>query len=175
MLNRLESRFGNVATEDSVMQEFYTATQKQDESVTKWSLRLGDILEKAVKKEHVRKDVKDKMLSDKFFNYLRSGRLKNATRTKYEKLTSFEDLCRTVREEENDMKIRSGVQHQITRQGQQPERKEENDEKYKLMAEINSRKQQLRNQQNQQQSFGRNRRRYQGRRGPKQQKSAEVQ
>ena len=86
-LNKLEAVFGNVATVDSVMQEFYTA----------------------------RKEKKDKKLRDRFWNYLRNDRLKNATRTKKEKLTNFEDLRREVREE-NNMKARSGEQHQPTRQ-----------------------------------------------------------
>ena len=38
ILDRLESVFGNVAAGESVMQEFYTATQKQNEIVTTWGL-----------------------------------------------------------------------------------------------------------------------------------------
>ena len=54
ILDRLESVFGNVAAGESVMQEFYTATQKQDETVTAWGLRLEEILQKAVSKGHVK-------------------------------------------------------------------------------------------------------------------------
>ena len=165
ILNKLEAVFGNVATGESVMQEFYTATQNQGETVTAWSLRLEDIVQKAVKKGHVRKEEKDKKLRDRFWNYLRNERLKNATRTKYEKLTNFEDLRRAVREEENDMKARSGVQHQLTQQGPQINKKEISEDKLdQIMAEINNLKQQMKNQQ----QPWRNNRRWYDNRGPQQ-------
>ena len=43
-LLKLESVFGNVASGQSIMQEFYTAVQQPDENVTMWSLRLGEIV-----------------------------------------------------------------------------------------------------------------------------------
>ena len=81
MLNRLEGVFGNVATGESVLQEFYTAAQKQDETVSAWGLRLEEMLQKAVMKGHIRKEETDSMLRNKFWKYLRNERLKNATRT----------------------------------------------------------------------------------------------
>ena len=92
ILDRLESVFGNVAAGESVMQEFYTATQKQDETVTAWGLRLEEILQKAVSKGHVKQEEIDSMLKAKFWRCLRSDRLKNATRIHYETATSFEIL-----------------------------------------------------------------------------------
>ena len=41
------------------MQEFYTATQKQDEIVTASVLRLDEILQKAVRKGHVKQEETD--------------------------------------------------------------------------------------------------------------------
>ena len=69
ILNKLEAVFGNVAMGDSVMQEFFTAAQNQGETVTAWNIRLEDIVQKAVKKGHVRKEEKDKKLRDRFWNY----------------------------------------------------------------------------------------------------------
>lgn len=40
IINKLESVFGNVASGESVLQEFYTASQKSDESITMWGLRI---------------------------------------------------------------------------------------------------------------------------------------
>ena len=114
ILDRLESVFGNVAAGESVMQEFYTATQKQDETVTAWGLRLEEILQKAVSKGHVKQEEIDSMLKAKFWRCLRSDRLKNATRIHYETATSFEILRKKVRAEEYEMKVASGVQHQPT-------------------------------------------------------------
>lgn len=79
MMERLEGVFGNVATGLSVLQEFYSASQKQDESVASWGLRLEEILQKAIDKGHVREEEKDEMLRKKFWRCLRSDRLRNAT------------------------------------------------------------------------------------------------
>ena len=112
ILKRLEGVFGNLATGESVLQEFYTASQKQDESVAAWGLRLEEILEKAVDKGHVKSEEKNDMLKNKFWKALRSDRLKNATRTHFATITDFEKLRKAVRAEEYEMKINSTVQHQ---------------------------------------------------------------
>ena len=114
ILDRLEGVFGNVASGESALEEFYTASQKQDESVAAWGLRLEEILQKAVQKGHVKVEDKNDMLRTKFWLSLRSDRLKNATRVHYESITKFEMLRRAVREEEHELKISSGIQHQST-------------------------------------------------------------
>ena len=48
ILKRLEGVFGNLATGESILQEFYTAFQKPEESVNSWDLRLEKILQKAI-------------------------------------------------------------------------------------------------------------------------------
>ena len=77
-----------------------------------WSLRLEEILQKAVDKRHVRQAEKNDMLRNKFWKSLRSDRLKNATRTKFETLTEFDMLRKAVRAEEHEKKVQSGIQHQ---------------------------------------------------------------
>ncbi|MEW8545549.1 MAG: hypothetical protein AB2693_18670, partial [Candidatus Thiodiazotropha sp.] len=160
ILNRLEAVFGNVATGESVLQEFYTAAQKQDETVTAWGLRLEEILQKAVMKGHVRKEETDGMLRNKFWKYLRSERLKNATRTKFETLKNFEDLRKAVRAEEHEMKVSSGVQHQPIRSEEQKTEANKDDDKLSmLLAKLNSLEQQMK--EIQRQPRWQNRRRWQ--------------
>lgn len=105
VLKRLKSRFGDVG--DSVMQEFYTASQKQDESITEWSLRLKDILKKTIKKGNVKKEDKDKMLRDRFFNYLRRERLENTTRTKHDNTIISGQFCRSLKPRPETISIES--------------------------------------------------------------------
>ena len=144
MLNRLEGVFGNVATGESVLQEFYTAAQKQDETVTAWGLRLEEMLQKAVMKGHIRKEETDSMLRNKFWKYLRNERLKNATRTKFETLKNFEDLRKAVRAEEHEMKVSSGVQHQPMRSEEQKKFENKDDDKLNmLLAKLNTLEQQM--------------------------------
>lgn len=114
IISRLEGVFGNVATGESVLQEFYTASQKAEETVAAWGLRLEEILQKAVNKGHVKVEDKNDMLRTKFWRSLRSDRLKNATRVHFESITNFEMLRRAVREEEHEIKISTGLQHQAT-------------------------------------------------------------
>lgn len=80
IMERLESVFGNVATGMSVLQECFTASQKLDETVAAWGLRLEEIMQKATDKGYVKEDEKNDLLKDKFWRSLRSERLKNAIR-----------------------------------------------------------------------------------------------
>ena len=48
IISKLESLFGNVASGLSILQEFFTAAQKSDETVTMWGLRIEEILQRAI-------------------------------------------------------------------------------------------------------------------------------
>ena len=101
---KLECIFGNVATGESVLQEFYNATQKENESVTLWTIRLEEIYQKAKEKGHVSDSQKDKMLKNKFWRGLRNTELKNATRVHFEKdKVGFEMLRTKVRAAEYEL------------------------------------------------------------------------
>lgn len=112
MLDRLEGVFGNVATPMSILQEFYTVSQRADESVTAWGLRLEEILKKAIEKGQVRQEDRDELLRNKFWRSLKNEKLKSATRLDFKTATSFDVLRKKVRAEEYDMKINTGVQQQ---------------------------------------------------------------
>lgn len=129
ILERLEGVFGNVATGESVLQEFYTAAQKADESVTTWGLRLEEILQKAVIKGHVKPEDKNDMLRSNFWKHLRSEKLKNATRVHFESISNFELLRRAVRAEEYEIKVNTGIQHQPTRTEVKCEEKDKEESK----------------------------------------------
>ena len=112
ILKKLERVFGNVASGESMMQEFYTATQNQSENAVAWGLRLEEIMKQAVDKEHVKPESTNKMLKNRFWKGLRSERLKNATRIHFFNTEDYQELLSRVREEENEMKLFAGVQHQ---------------------------------------------------------------
>ena len=112
IMKKLESVFGSVATRESIMREFYTATQQQEESVTAWGLRLEEILQRAMEKGHVRAEDRNDLLKDTFWRGLRSEKLKNATRVHFESISNFELLRRAVREEENQIAVSTGIKLQ---------------------------------------------------------------
>ena len=103
MISRLESIFGNVASGEAVLQEFYTAEQRQDESTVDWGLRLENVLQRAIEKNHVTGD-KNEMLKSKFWRSLYNQDLKNATKMYKESIHDFEVFRKKVREEEYEMK-----------------------------------------------------------------------
>ena len=103
MISRLESIFGNVASGEAVLQEFYTAEQRQDASTVDWGLRLENVLQRAIEKNHVTGD-QNEMLKSKFWRSLYNQDLKNATKMYKESIRDFEGFRKKVREEEYEMK-----------------------------------------------------------------------
>lgn len=103
IIKKLENVYGNVASGESVLQEFYTASQKADESITTWGLRIEEILQRAIDKGHVTTEQKNEMLRTKFWRSLRNTELKNATRVYFEQIKEFELLRRKVRAEEYEI------------------------------------------------------------------------
>ena len=100
ILHKLESVFGNVASGQSIMQEFYTAVQQPDENVTMWSLRLEEILQRVAEKSSISAEQKNVMLKERFWRSLHSTELQNATQVYYHQTKDFEELRRKVRAEE---------------------------------------------------------------------------
>ena len=102
-MDKLERTFGNVASGQTVLQEFYTAEQKENESVTLWGIRLEEIFQRAVEKGFATENQRDKMLIERFWRSLRSIDLQNATSVYYHSVQSFEVLRQKIRAEEYAM------------------------------------------------------------------------
>ena len=104
IISKLESLFGNVASGLSILQEFFTAVQNSDETVTMWGLRIEEILQRAIEKGEVPSERRNHLLKDKFWRSLHSFDLKIATKVYFDKITDFEVLRSKVREEERELK-----------------------------------------------------------------------
>ena len=87
---KLESLFGNVAGGLIILQEFFTATQNSDETVTMWGLRIEEILQRTIEKGEVASERRNHLLKDKFWRSLHSFDLKIATKVYFDKITDFE-------------------------------------------------------------------------------------
>lgn len=92
---KIECLFGNVASGESVVQEFYNAMQRSNESVPAWGIRIEEIFQKAKEKGHVTDTQRDKMLKNKFWRGLKNAELKNASRIHFEKEKVDFELLRT--------------------------------------------------------------------------------
>ena len=100
IISKLESLFGNVASGLSVLQEFFTAVQADDECVSMWGLRLEELIQRAISKGEVTPERKNHLLKEKFWSSLQSLELKVASKVHFDSCTDFEVLRSKVREEE---------------------------------------------------------------------------
>ena len=104
IIHKLECVFGDAASGDAVMQEFYSERQRANETVTEWGLRIEELLQRAIEKGHVDELKKQEMLCNKFWKFLFSERFKNTTNLKYHKCKSFDELRRIVKAQESELK-----------------------------------------------------------------------
>ena len=112
IIAKLERVFGNVASGASIVQEFYNAYQKPDESTTNWGLRLEELFEKARDKGHVVQEQKELMLRNKFWRDLHRQDLKAITHVYFvSDDIDFETLRQKVKTEEHAM-----AQERVNRQ-----------------------------------------------------------
>ena len=100
ILVKPDNVFGNVASGQSILQEFYTAVQQPEESVTMWSLRLEEILQRVAQKSVIPAEQKNEMLRERFWRSLYNTDLQNATQVHYHQTKDFEELRKKVRAEE---------------------------------------------------------------------------
>ena len=82
---------------------FFTAEQRENESVTLWGIRLEEIYQRAIDKGFATNVQRDKMLVERFWRSLRSIELQNATSVYYHFANSYEWLRQKVRTEEYAM------------------------------------------------------------------------
>lgn len=122
-LNNVVSKFnlvfGNILPADTILEQFYTARQRDTETAATWACRLEDLMAQLRVKDAMvtAGDTAKSMLHSKFYSGLRSGILRNALRHKYDAGDSFEDLLMAARvaelEEQSEKKTTAKV-HQAT-------------------------------------------------------------
>ncbi|XP_033729405.1 uncharacterized protein LOC117318540 [Pecten maximus] len=109
ILHRLDSLFGEVATHGMIMQEFFNAAQKPEESATTFGCRLESYLQIAIDNGSVDKGARNDLLRHKFWTSLYSDNLKSQTRHKYDNIMSFDHLLREIRIVEKELDLCSST------------------------------------------------------------------
>lgn len=97
ILDKLEGVYGNVYSSEALLQKFYTEKQQPNQTVADYGMKLESLLQSAIERGHVNPESKDDMLRSKFWSGLRDPLLRNATRHKYDCISSFDTLMREVR------------------------------------------------------------------------------
>ena len=101
VLTKLNGIYGIVSSNESILQQFYLAHQKDNENVAHYSIRLENMLQQT--RDYVPEKTKNEMLRSKLWSGLRDPQLKNASRFKYELETDFNKLRIAIRQIEQDM------------------------------------------------------------------------
>ena len=105
ILVKLDAMFGDVSTKGMLMQEFFNAQQRADESVTCFGCRLETLLQTAIDNGHLSRDAKNDLLRHKFWTSLRSDQLKSQTRHKYDTVLDYNSLLREIRQVEKELSL----------------------------------------------------------------------
>ena len=102
---KLESIFGKIDTKSSVLAEFFSAKQRDDEDVAAWGCRLEDLINKAIELEQVKPSQVNDMLRNMFYEGMRPS-LQDTTGHIFDKTTDFDELRRAIRRKEEEMNKR---------------------------------------------------------------------
>ena len=104
ILEKMESIFGSIERGESVMQEFYSATQGLSEDSMTWSCRLEEIYRKAVVKGVATRDEQNSKLRSRYYNGLQQW-LRDITAYKYDAEEDFDKLRRDIRLVEKEHEV----------------------------------------------------------------------
>lgn len=108
ILKKLCTVYGTVESGESLLAEFYAATQDKKECVGAWSCRLEDLLDKAeeASQQSSQSPERERVLRSRFWMGLQQ-QLKDSSRHKFEdKTTSYDELRVEVRQIEHEHKLR---------------------------------------------------------------------
>ncbi|CAC5391274.1 unnamed protein product [Mytilus coruscus] len=89
ILEKLEGIYGNVYSNETLLQSFYTMKLEEGQSVADYGMKLEGILQKAYDKGKLTSEVRDDMLRTKFWSGSRDSALKKTTRYKYDTIKNF--------------------------------------------------------------------------------------
>ena len=105
VVDKFEVVFGNILPSEMVLEEFYTARQKESESVVAWGCRVESVLKKA-KEQGTIYDTED-MARTKFWSGLGEDKVKTGLRHMFDSGSSFQDLFRKARQLEHEFQVKS--------------------------------------------------------------------
>lgn len=118
ILNKLDGFYGNVSSSETLIQDFYSDSQKESESIVQYASRIEQTLSRAIRYGHIDFVAKDAMLRSKFWTGLKSQQLKNSTRHMYDTIKDFQTLLKEVRkvEQEDLVSIKPSPKQKSTQQ-----------------------------------------------------------
>ena len=105
ILNKLEGIYGNVSTNEVLLQQFYIECQRKDEAVADYSIRIENLLRRATRSRTISDEIRNEMLCSKLWNGLRDPLLKNSSRYTYGTEKDFNQFRKKLRSIEQDLSV----------------------------------------------------------------------
>ena len=102
LLMKLDGLYGNVATESSLLTQFYAANQREGEDIAAWSLRLENLIQKVQDQGLISAGTRKEMLRTKIWTGLTNEELKHATRHRYDTIRDVDELIIVLRSMEQE-------------------------------------------------------------------------
>ena len=96
LIDKMRHLYGTVEAGEDLLANFYSAAQKDDETVVQWSCRLEDLLEEAIQADKFNRKDSQIALKNKFWNGLRRP-LRELSGYKFDQNLSYEDFMVEVR------------------------------------------------------------------------------
>lgn len=104
ILDKLSSTYGIVDAGETILSQFYAASQEPGEEVTHWGCRLEDMIDKAKQVGAIHAKDEDDMLRTRFWMGLQKD-LKQVSRHKFDTVKSFDRLRVDIRMIEQELKL----------------------------------------------------------------------
>ena len=105
LITKFDTVFGNVLPSEMLLENFYTARQKDTESVVAWGCRIESLLKKA--KEQGTIQGTEDMAKTKFWSGIRDDKIKAALRHNFDGGASFHELLMKARRLEHEYQPQS--------------------------------------------------------------------
>ena len=105
ILSKLDSVYSNVDLNETLLADFYSARQKEDEDIATWSCRLEDLLNRAIQKGLVKTNETNDMLKAMLWTGLKQT-LKDVSGHKFDSLKTFDELRVALRRIESEHRQR---------------------------------------------------------------------
>ena len=103
VIRKLDSVYGQVASQGSLLSNFHAAVQQEGESVAEWCCRLEALMAPVTLGGKITKEAADEMLRSKLWTGLRSSDLRAATRHKFDQLLEVDDMLVVLRAAEQEL------------------------------------------------------------------------
>lgn len=103
VMEKLQSTFGSIESEETILRKFYACQQESSESVTAYAARIEEILERAVALGGMKKD-SDKILKRVFYQGLKPT-IKHMAFSKCDTIEDYDRFKIEVRKIEADLEI----------------------------------------------------------------------